>query len=86
MTLAIFITKDQISLKLLEGRKTLDFESFSYYHNTNEELIKNLDKLLKRNNIDTSSLNSFKIRENIGKNSTAYKITAAFMEALKARI
>jgi hypothetical protein len=86
VTLSIFIEKNQITLKLLDDKRTLDFETFSYYHNIDEELIKNLDKLIKRNNIDTSVINSFKIKEDIGKNTTAYKITMAFMEGLKATV
>jgi len=49
-------------------------------------LITSLDKLLKRNNIDTTALNSFKIRGNTGKNSTSYKIAAAFIEGLRAGV
>ena len=62
----------------------VDSETLSYYHDLSEKLITSLDKLLKRNNIDTTALNSFKIRGNTGKNSTSYKIAAAFIEGLRA--
>jgi len=47
-------------------------------------LITALDKLLKRNSIDATALKSFKIGGNTGKNSTSYKIAAAFVEGLRA--
>jgi hypothetical protein len=34
--------------------------------------------------VDTTALKSFKIRGNTGKNSTSYKIAAAFIEGLRA--
>ena len=61
----------------------VDSETLSYYYDLSEKLITSLDKLLKRNNIDTTALNSFKIRGNTGKNSTSCKIAAAFIEGLK---
>ena len=64
----------------------VDSEAFSYYHDINGKLITTLDKLLKRNNIDTTAFNSCKIQGNIGKNSTSYKIAAAFIEGLKVGV
>ena len=61
----------------------LDSETLSYYHDLSEKLITSLDKLLKRNNIDTTAINSFKIQGNMGESSTSYKIAAAFIEGLK---
>ena len=49
-------------------------------------LITSLDRLLKRNNIDTTALKSYKILSNTGRDSTSYKIAAAFLEGLKVRI
>lgn len=84
MILSVFIKQNLIKMGLVEKGKVLDSETFSYYHDISEKLITTLDKLLKRNNIDTTAINSFKIRGNIGKNSTSYKIAAAFIEGLKA--
>ncbi len=64
----------------------VDSETASYYHDLSEKLITSLDKLLKRNNIDTTALNSFKIQGNTSKNSTSYKIAAAFIEGLGAGV
>jgi hypothetical protein len=84
MILSVFIEQNLIRMSLAEKGKVLDSETFSYYHDISEKLITSLDKLLKRNNIDTTALNSFKIRGNTGKNSTSYKIAAAFIEGLRA--
>jgi hypothetical protein len=48
-------------------------------------LISALDKLLKRNKLDVKTLKSYKIISNLGKNSTSYKIAAAFIEGLKTK-
>ena len=63
----------------------VDFETAKYYHDLSDVLISTLDKLLKRNKIDTTALKSFKINGNLGKDSTSYKITGAFLAALKTR-
>lgn len=84
MILSVFIEQNLIKMSLAEKGKVLDSETFSYYHDISEKLITSLDKLLKRNNIDTTALNSFKIQGNTGKNSTSYKIAATFIEGLRA--
>jgi len=48
-------------------------------------LISTLDKLLKRNRLDVEALKSYKIIDNLGKNSTSYKIAGAFIEGLKTK-
>lgn len=48
-------------------------------------LISALDKILKRNKLDVKTLKSYKIISNLGKNSTSYKIAAAFIEGLKTK-
>ncbi len=75
-----------IKMAILKKSRVLDSETFSYYHDLSEKLITSLDKLLKRNNIDTTALKSFKIRGNTGKNGTSYKIAAAFIEGLRAEV
>lgn len=86
MTLEIFMEKERVTMKLLKNGRTIDSETFLYYHDLSDVLITNLDKLLQRNSIDTSVLKLFKLQENIGENSTSYKIAAAFLEGLKVKI
>ena len=86
MTLRVKIDKSEITLGLVTKRKIIDSETFLYYHDLSDLLISKLDKLLQRNSIDASAIKSFKIQENIGENSTSYKIVAAFIEGLKAKI
>ncbi len=61
----------------------VDSETALYYHDLSDVLISSLDKLLKRNNIDTIALNSFKIQGNTSKNNTSRKIAVAFIGGLK---
>lgn len=86
MVLSITLNPPALILKLLEGKQIIDFEKLPYYHNLDAVLITALDKLLKRNRLDAKALKSYKIRSNLGKNSTSYKIAAAFIEGLKVKI
>lgn len=72
-----------IKMAILKNGRAIDIETAKYYYDLDGVLITLLDKLLKRNNIDTIALNSCKIRGNAGKNTTSYKIAAAFVEGLK---
>jgi hypothetical protein len=86
MTLRVFVEQSRITMAILKNRRVVDSRVFSYYHDLGEVLITTLDKLLKRNNIDTSVIKSFKIQGNTGKDSTSHKIAAAFIEGLKTRV
>ncbi len=85
MKLVITLNQSGLRLEIRQKGRVIDSETFSYYHDISEKLITSLDKLLKRNNIDATALNLFKIRGNTGKNSTSYKIAAAFVEGLRIR-
>ena len=61
----------------------VDLQTAKYYHDLSEVLITTLDTLFKRTRIDTTALKSFKIKGNLGKDATSYKITQAFVEGLK---
>ncbi len=84
MKLIITLSQGELQLEISQKGQVLDSETFPYYHDLSDVLITSIDKLLKRNNIDTTALNSFKIQGNTGKNSTSYKIAAAFIEGLGA--
>lgn len=83
MILQIMLTESQITLKVLRNRRAIDSELAKYYYDLSDVLISALDKLLKRNTIDIKSLKSYKIRGDLGTNSTSYKIASAFVEGLK---
>jgi len=84
MTLFIFVGQSKVIMRIVKNRSAIDSETFSYYHDISKKLITSLDKLLKRNNIDTTALNSCKMQGNTDKNSTSCKIAAAFIEGLRA--
>lgn len=85
MKLAITLDQSGLRLELVKNGKVIDSETALYYHNLSDVLITLLDKLLKRNNIDATVLNSCKIQGNAGDNSTSYKMVAAFIEGLKVK-
>ncbi len=83
MLLEIKLEQSELELKLLQNGATIDIAKAKYYHDLSEVLISCLDKLLIRTNIDIKSLKSYKILSNLGRDSTSYKIVAAFVEGLK---
>jgi len=83
MLLEIKLNQSEVELKLLKNRRTIDFITAKYYHDLSDVLITGLDKLLRRNKIDATALKSFKIRGNLGQDSTSYKIVSAFIEGLQ---
>jgi len=85
MTLLTKIEPNKITFKLLKNRRVTDIEEMKYYNDISEVLISALDKLLKRNRLDVRAIKSYKVLDNLHKNSTSYKIVAAFIEGLKAK-
>lgn len=83
MNLRITIDYSEVLIELVNNRRILDVERLLYYHDLDEKLITYIDKLLKRNNIDVSTLKRYKIQGNLGKNSTSIKIAEAVVGALR---
>jgi hypothetical protein len=73
--------KREVAILELDG---VDSKTFTYYHDLDEKLITGIDKLLKKNKIDISSVKSYKIESNLDENSTSTKIVQAAIEALKS--
>ena len=86
MNLIINFTKNrgEVELKLLEGKKLIDSLTFNFDANLDEVLILTVDKILKRNRIESLSLKTVKVAGNIEQSSSAYKIAETFIEAIKA--
>ena len=73
-----------MELKLQEGKKLIDSLTFDFEANLDSVLISAVDKILKRNRIETLSLKTVKVLGNVEKSSSAYKIAQTFIEAVKA--
>ena len=76
--------RGEVVLKLQEGRRLIDILTFDFEANLDSVLISGVDKILKRNRIETLSLKTVKVTGNIEKSSSAYKIAQTFIEAIKA--
>ena len=76
--------RGEVELKLQDGKKLIDSLTFEFEANLDSVLIVAVDKILKRNRIDTLSLKTVKVSGNIEKSSSAYKIAQTFIEAIKA--
>lgn len=85
MNLIINFTKSrgEIGLRLKRSRVCIDTLTFDFDANLDSVLISAVDKILKRNKIETLSLKTVKIGGNIDKNSSAHKVALAFCEAWK---
>jgi len=73
----------QVRLELRTNGASTDAVDFSFDSNLDTLLIENVDKLLKKNTITTSSLQEVKIIGDIDPNSSAYKIAQTWIEAVK---
>ena len=85
MKLSITLNQTQAVLEITKNGLPLDSKKLSYYHDLDVKLITSIDNLLRKNMIDISSINSYKIQGNLGINSTSYTIAQAVVEALKLR-
>lgn len=85
MDLVINFTENrgEVKLKLQGGGVCIDILTFNFEANFDSVLISAVDKILKRNRIETLSLKTIKIEGNVDKNSSAHKIALTFCEAWK---
>ena len=65
------------------GKDSLGHVDFSFDNNLETLLIETIDKLLKKNRIDPSSLNKVRIGGVIDKNSLAYRIARTVVRAME---
>lgn len=86
MNLIINFTKNrgEVELKLMDGKKLIDSLTFNFEANLDKVLILGVDKILKRNRIETLSLKTIKTAGEVDKFSSAHKIAETFIEAIKA--
>ena len=73
-----------MELKLQDGKKCIDTLTFEFEANLDSVLIVGVDKILKRNRIETLSLKTIKVAGEVDKFSSASKIAQTFIEAIKA--
>jgi hypothetical protein len=76
--------RGEVELKLQEGKKCIDTLTFEFEANLDSMLISGVDKIFKRNRIETLTLKTIKATGKVDKGSSAYKIVQTFMEAIKA--
>lgn len=85
MNLIIYFKKiGEIELMLKQGRMCIDTLTFDFEANLDSVLIAAVDKICKRNRIETLTLKTVKVVGIIDKSSLAYKIAQTFIEALKS--
>ncbi len=86
MDLIIYFKKiGEVELQLKRGRVLTDTLAFEFEANLDSVLIAAVDKIMKRNKIETLSLKTVKVSGKVNKESSAYKIAQTFIEAIKSR-
>jgi hypothetical protein len=85
ITVAVALLIDNLTISLQQKSKVLALAKHGYNRNLDTVLIKTLDNLLKKTNIDISSVTSFQIESDLDSNNTSLKITKAFLEGLVVR-
>ena len=70
---------------MIKAGKLIDTLDFSFQGNLDDLLIAAVDKIMKRNKIETLSLKTVKVSGKVNKESSAYKIAQTFIEAIKSR-
>lgn len=73
----------QVRLILTRDEQQLDAVDFGFDSNLDTMLIDSIDKLLKKNTINPSSLHYVNVTGDVDQNSSAYKVAIACAEALK---
>jgi len=74
------------SLLLNRGDLAIDKLDFSSNLHFDDLLIYSVDKILKRNKIDIQSVNRVYVDKHIDKNTSAFKMIAAFTSALNIAV
>jgi len=79
-----FKDRVKVELQLKRGRVLTDTLTFEFEANLDSVLISAVDKIIKRNRIESLSLKTVKVSGNVEKSSSAYKIARTFIEAIKS--
>jgi hypothetical protein len=77
-----YLGERKIEITLNEGKAVLDTVNFEFDKNLDTLLIESVDKVLKRNKIDITSLKNIGLVGDIDKNSSLYKIVESFKSAV----
>src|SRR3990167_8573189 len=75
--------RGEVELKLLNGKRLIDTLTFEFEANLDSVLISAVDKIMKRNRIETLSLKTVKVAGEVDKFSSVHKIVQTFIEAIK---
>jgi hypothetical protein len=77
-----YLGEKKIQVLLKEGRAVMDTVDFEFDKNVDTLLLESVDKILKRNKIDITSLKNVRLVGDIDKNSSLYKIVKSFESAV----
>lgn len=81
MRLLIIIENKNVELQLLAGQNILDRISFPEERDLAEKLLPMIQRLLKKNQLTLQAIRGAKLKTDLGKSFTAYRIAQAAVNA-----
>ena len=81
MNIQITIENKIVAVNLLDAKKVIDGVIITEEHRLSEDLLPTIDKLLKKNNLETSDIAKMTLESDMGDNFTTHRIAAAVTNA-----
>lgn len=81
MNIKITIENKVVTVNLLDKKKVLDSVIISEEHRLSEDLLPTINKLLKKNNLETQDIANMTLQSDMGDNFTTHRIAAAVTNA-----
>jgi tRNA A37 threonylcarbamoyladenosine modification protein TsaB len=81
MIIKIKIAKKTVELILQKGKQVLARHKFADEYRLSEELLTEIDKLLKRNKLKTADIEKITVESDLGENFTTYRIARAIADS-----
>jgi tRNA A37 threonylcarbamoyladenosine modification protein TsaB len=81
MNIQITIENKIVIVSLLEKKTLIDNVVISEEHRLSEDLLPTIDKLLKKNNLETQDIAKMTLQSDMGDNFTTHRIAAAVTNA-----
>ncbi|TAK96543.1 hypothetical protein EPO05_01630 [Patescibacteria group bacterium] len=82
MHITIYLKTGEITLELRSGKKIVDRVIFPEDRSVSEQLLPQLDKLLKKNKLEAQDVEKFALQSEIPESYTTYRVAKAIVEGI----
>jgi hypothetical protein len=80
MNIKIYIKDKKVRLALIQGKKEIDFLDMADEYKMSEELLAEIDKLLKRNKLKPEDIKKMEVKSDQSDNFTTTRIAKTVLE------